>query len=342
MSVLADMLKKADAGRENADIPPGMVEAARSGILADKRRARLLLWSAVGVAAIAAGCLLVLVLAGRRAVRPLPQAVPVAPAPLPAAVVQKPISAVAPLPRTEQPKPAVAQQQEVRPKQALRPRRVVAASSRAAGAAVAPPAAQAPADAPKPAPPRDRAAIDALLFAARSAEAQQDYPAALRSYRKALEADPDNYRVMNNLAGVYLKLGMAQEALLAVNQALQVRPEYVAALVNGGIAQVRLGNAAVARDLFKRALTHEPGNRAALQNLGLLFERTAAWDEALATYRRLLESGDPQGQLGLGRVYERRGQRQEALRAYRDLIGMPEAGARLREQARERIAVLEQ
>lgn len=330
MSVLADMLKKADAGRENADIPPGMVEAARSGILADKRRARLLLWSAVGVAAIAAGCLLVLVLAGRRAVRPLPQAVPVAPAPLPAAVVQKPISAVAPLPRTEQPKPAV------------RPRRVVAASSRAAGAAVAPPAAQAPADAPKPAPPRDRAAIDALLFAARSAEAQQDYPAALRSYRKALEADPDNYRVMNNLAGVYLKLGMAQEALLAVNQALQVRPEYVAALVNGGIAQVRLGNAAVARDLFKLALTHEPGNRAALQNLGLLFERTAAWDEALATYRRLLESGDPQGQLGLGRVYERRGQRQEALRSYRDLIGMPEAGARLREQARERIAVLEQ
>jgi tetratricopeptide (TPR) repeat protein len=205
------------------------------------------------------------------------------------------------------------------------------------------PLAPAPPAAPeqKVAIPKDRTVIDAHLFAARNAEARRDYLTALKQYRLALDADPDNYRIMNNVASTMLQLGMDDEALLVSSRALAVKPEYVSAIINAGIAQGNLGNGGASRSLFAKAVTLDPGNRSALYNLALSQERAGTLDDALRTYRRLADGGDPQGYLGQGRLYERQGNKQEALKLYRELTALPEVGQRAKEQARERTKVLE-
>lgn len=349
MSVLAEMLKKAENGQDRGEIPPGLVAAARSGVSADKRRIRMLLIAALSVAAIAVGALLGIYLG----IRPASQRpkVPAAaqPLPVPAAVVQKPISSATmqqaaelkPTPLEPVEKKTVVAVKAV--KQSHGKNTVASQYGARRKASASKPEQAAPAAEPaKKAVIKDRATIDAMLFAAKSAESRRDFPAALHSYQKALEADPDNYRIMNNLSGVYLQLGMNQDAFAISSQALNSRPDYVAAIINGGIAQVRMGNEAAARDLFRKAVSLDSANRPALYSLGLIHERSGAMDDALSVYRRLADTGDSQGYLGMARVHERRGNKSEALKLYRDLIGMPEIGHRAREIARERISALDQ
>ena len=61
---------------------------------------------------------------------------------------------------------------------------------------------------------------DVYLFAARTHEAKGEFKQALDYYLKALELDPANYIVMNNIAGVYIRLKLYIEALSYSNKAL--------------------------------------------------------------------------------------------------------------------------
>ena len=187
----------------------------------------------------------------------------------------------------------------------------------------------------------DRASIDAYLFAGRSAEERRDYVAALKEYKKANEADPGNYRIYNNLASTSLSLDMNSEALSYANRALVIKPDYTSALINGGIAQIRLGNEAAAKGLFSRAVAVDPLSRPAIYNLALLQERSGSLDEAVISYKKLRDMGEGVGYLGLGGIFESRGQKQDALRVYRDLLAMPDTGQKARDTAKSRISALE-
>jgi tetratricopeptide (TPR) repeat protein len=134
---------------------------------------------------------------------------------------------------------------------------------------------------------------------------------------------------------------MYEDALTHANRALSIKPDYVSALVNAGIAQTRLGNAAGGRAMLVKAVTMEPSNRGALYNLGLVQEQAGALDDATNSFRRLANSGDANGLLGMARISEQRGNRDDAIRYYRDLLALPDAGQRSREIARERLSVLE-
>lgn len=338
MSILANLLKKTEPNQVKAEIPPGVLQAVSSSNLGTDRR-RYYLIGGIAVAAVAVGALLGIYLNTRPAPvrptarpQPLPQAEPVA-------AVQPPLSS-ATQPLVAAPSVAAPAEMVQKPvRTAARPTRRPQAVKRSA------PTEQpaAPHAAPvRTAAPKDRSIIDARLFAARNAEARRDYLTALNQYRLALEADPDNYRIMNNVASTMLRMGMDAEALQVANRALATKPEYVSAIINAGIAQGNLGQAAASRSLFSRAVALDPSNRGALYNLALSQERAGSMDDALKTYRRLAEGGDPQGYLGQGRLYERQGKKDEALRLYRELTALPEGGQRPKDLARERIKILEQ
>lgn len=304
--------------------------------------------SALVVAAVAAGGLLVLyqqlktpitpaiVARPQQPAAPPVQPLPSQPEPQSAPATPESTKAVQPAIQVENKKTSVPQAPKTVARKSATPRHHVAAAASARKAAPSsPPVAQ-----KKPAR-ADRATIDAYLFAARSAESRRDYAQAYREYKKANEADPGNYRIMNNLASTALHIDMDTEALGYAAKALAVKPDYVSALINGGIASIRLGNESGAKTMFRKALEVDPLNRKALYNLALLQERENSLDDASATYKRLKEIGDSSGYLGLGRIYERKGMKSEALRVYRDLLGLSETGQNAGDLARTRISALE-
>lgn len=356
MSILANLLKKAETSQSaGGEIPPGLLQTVRSPAGRDTGQQRkYLLLGLLAVTAVAAGGLLALYLEGRPSQRPgARQPVPVQTT---AVAVQRQMSAVPPAPappaaavaRQEPPgRPAAATSSASRTSAvsstatARRQTRAAVGSSRRSAAAAATEQAQ-PSTAERKPEAKDKATIDALLFAARSAEGRRDYAAALRQYQRALEADPHNYRIMNNVASTMLHLGMDEQALVAANRALAVKPDYPSAMVNAGIALARTGHDRAARELYRKALVLEPANQHVLYHLALSQERAGMAEESLQLYRRLAEAGDPRGLLGQGRLHERAGNRGEALRCYRDVLRLPEAGQGLKEAARERVRVLEQ
>ncbi len=190
--------------------------------------------------------------------------------------------------------------------------------------------------------PRDMAARDVYLFAAKSCEARKDYMQALKNYTRAHEHDPSDYRVLNNLAGVCIQLRMFGQALAMAQRALVLKDDYVPALVNAGIATKRQGNDAKAIEYFNKALSTEPTNRYAAFNLALLNEQANRLEEAAAAYRLMADGGDPLGFAGLARICEKQAKVEEAITLYRRILAMAGADPKTKDHARERLAQLTQ
>jgi Tfp pilus assembly protein PilF len=188
----------------------------------------------------------------------------------------------------------------------------------------------------------DTATRDSLLYAARSAEQISDWKSALASYRKAQAIDPENFKIMSNVAAVLNNLGLFDDGAQEAERALAKKPDYVPALINAAIGNSSKGDSQKALRYFTYASALDPGNRSLVINLGILQERTGKLDDAQATYRQLANAGDPQALQGMGRVYERKGNRSEAIRTYRQLMALPGVSPALRKEAKGKLVGLEE
>lgn len=195
--------------------------------------------------------------------------------------------------------------------------------------------------APKKLSRDDLASRDAYLYSARSAETRGDYRQALENYRKALAIDGNNHLLLNNSAGVLMRLGATEEAAALLNRCLELKPGYAPALVNKGIIAIKGGNSAEGEVWLNKALAADPGNRHALMSSGLLKEKAKDYKSAATIYRRLAESGDGQGYVGMGRVAESEGNRAEAARIYRAGLGRDGLSQEIRRQLSERLNIVE-
>jgi len=187
----------------------------------------------------------------------------------------------------------------------------------------------------------DAAKAGALLYAAHSAEQAGDWPMALADYRRALEFDPGNFRILSNAAAAFNNLGMFKDGALLAKKALERKPDYVPAMINAAIAYSSLGNNEQALPLFSAAYAADPGNISLALNLGILRERSGKLDEALASYRRPAEAGDVHALEGMGRIYERQGRRSEAALAYRRMLANPSVKPALKKEVMNRLMRLE-
>lgn len=151
---------------------------------------------------------------------------------------------------------------------------------------------------PKP----DTSEKDLYLYMAKNYEAKGDYPNALVSYKKVLDIEPKNYRVMNNIASILIRLNSYNEARIYSQMAIDVRNDYVPGLINMGIVLAKLGEAQEAENCLLKALTLEPNNRDAILNIAIFYEKEGSYDKAREYYLRLKQLGDQQGSLGLERI----------------------------------------
>jgi Tfp pilus assembly protein PilF len=184
--------------------------------------------------------------------------------------------------------------------------------------------------------------IDVYLFAARTHEAKGEFKQALDYYTRALELDPTNYVVMNNISGVYIRLKFFSEALSFASKALDIKTNYTPSLINAGIAHVSLGNLAEGEGFLGRAATLDPSNKVALFNLAVLCEKQRNFDKAFENYYKLSQMRDIDGCLGAARILERQGRNSETARFYREILTIETASTSARQFANQRLSQLSQ
>jgi CHAT domain-containing protein/tetratricopeptide (TPR) repeat protein len=192
-----------------------------------------------------------------------------------------------------------------------------------------------------------------LLHQARYYDALQHFRAALTCYREVDDRE-DEGTALNNIGGVYDRLGQYQEALDYFRQALAIRQEIGdragegVTLNNIGLIYHYLGQYQEALDTSQQALGihQEIGDRAgeggSLNNIGLIYHHLGQYQEALDTYQQALailkEIDDRAGEgvtlNNIGGIYSRLGQYQESLDTYQQALAiLQEIGDRAGESA---------
>ena len=114
------------------------------------------------------------------------------------------------------------------------------------------------------------------------------YEEALKAIDRALDINPRNEVAWVNKGNAYTKMGQLVDALRCFNAALKVNPRYEVAWNNKGNALARLGRYEEALRCYERALESDPGYRGAWVNKGYVLAKLGRYDEAAACADRVL------------------------------------------------------
>src|SRR5918997_6513725 len=96
------------------------------------------------------------------------------------------------------------------------------------------------------------------LSEALALERQGDYEAALTSYRLALRDQPNDPRILQNMAIAYSRTGRLEEAVRAYKRALECDPQLSGAHYGLAFLLIRRDDAAGAEEHLRAFLAHPP------------------------------------------------------------------------------------
>jgi tetratricopeptide (TPR) repeat protein len=175
-----------------------------------------------------------------------------------------------------------------------------------------------------------------VLALARTPPARQE---AIARFREALEINPNDPQVHNNLGTTLMELGRLDEAVAEHRLAIRFAPGYAEAYGNLGAALQKLGRLEEAADAYRNALDIKPGLAVSRMNLAVVLQQLNKPEEASAELRQAAKthestpataSAASYAQLGeaaaaTGRVDEAIAHFREALR-----VGPPSSTIRVR------------
>ena len=142
---------------------------------------------------------------------------------------------------------------------------------------------------------------------------------AIEHYRRVLEVEPGNGPVRYRLAGLLVAQGEVDEAIDEYRRLLEVDPDVAEAHSNLGVLLERLGLRDQAIEHYRRALAVRPDYPDALFSLGTALVARGEPDEAVDYYRRAIElrPGFARAHNNLGNALLTRGELDEAIAQYR-------------------------
>ena len=117
------------------------------------------------------------------------------------------------------------------------------------------------------------------------------YEEALRAIDRALDINPRNEVAWVNKGNALTRMGQLLDALRCFNAAIKVNPSYEVAWNNKGNALARLGKNDEALRCYERALGIDPGYRGAWVNMGFVLTTLGRFDEAASCADRALRLG---------------------------------------------------
>jgi len=149
-----------------------------------------------------------------------------------------------------------------------------------------------------------------------NALAQQGHPSeAIRYFSKALEINPDDARVHNNLGLVLADQGETALAIEHYTQALTVKPDFAEAHYNMANALANQGLAGEAVEHYEKALDIHPRFIPALNNLSMIYAISGKNDKALALMKRIVDYQPEQADTyyNIACIYARQNKRDQAI-----------------------------
>ncbi len=161
------------------------------------------------------------------------------------------------------------------------------------------------------------------FLAALVAERDGQLDEAREHYQAAIKQAGGGYpEAFLNLGRMEKGAGRPEQALEAYEQALRLRPDYLAAYNNLGSLYASTGRLAEAEATYRKAIELDASYSSAWYNLGELYKDQKRYAEAISAYQGALKArpGHAPTQLNLGVSYIRSGQREEALTTYRTLV----------------------
>jgi choline-sulfatase len=137
---------------------------------------------------------------------------------------------------------------------------------------------------------RAPANVTARNVLALAAVRRGDLEAAEREYRRSLEHQPRQHRVVGALGQLALRRGHHDEAEARFRDALAIAPEFVEAMSNLGLVAALRGNDAAAERWYERALAVDPTYPHVQRRLADLFYDRKDYARARRAYERVLAS----------------------------------------------------
>ncbi len=133
----------------------------------------------------------------------------------------------------------------------------------------------------------DEASLPALRALARLRRECADHEESIVLLERAIGLQPENSELLTELGLTLSGQGNVSAAAHAYERSLALDPSAAAPRINLGLLQLQqLGEAEEAERHFRKALEINPGNVAALGNLGLALHALGRYDEEREVYRR--------------------------------------------------------
>ena len=139
---------------------------------------------------------------------------------------------------------------------------------------------------------------------------ESDFAGAVRTYRKALEINPNNAAVHTNIGISLMQQGNLEEARKHLVRAIELKPDHATAHCNLGIVLRQQDKLEEAAECFREALRADAEYSPAHLHLGALLLAVGEFEEATTRLSEAvrLEPNDPYASFNLAMAFTRTGQ----------------------------------
>ena len=109
---------------------------------------------------------------------------------------------------------------------------------------------------------------------------------AILAFQKAISIKPDYAEAYNNMGATLKDQGKLDEAIQAYNRAISIKPDYAEANYNVGVTLKEQGKLDEAIQAYKKALSIKPDYAEAYNNMGNAFKEQGKLEEAIEVFNK--------------------------------------------------------
>ncbi len=161
------------------------------------------------------------------------------------------------------------------------------------------------------------------MVAAREAEKHENFETSVQLYEKAFEKWPDNSKLANRIASLYLvQLRQNAKALYYAKKALEIDAKNNSAALNAAIASANMQEKQKALEYFERSTGGKKPSKEALLSYAVFREEQNEYTGALTILEKhdALYGNDLNAMVATARIYDKMGKREKATEKYQAIL----------------------